>query len=175
MDSFWTNIALFETKGIMPRLSPIQRFDNIEYQYCQFGKSDSYPSLAPLFTFFHLSSDIIIISPWQNQESPISYTLPTLRITEKDPVRAESPDVKEVMDSSESTESTWSVNHSANEQLIWDSRSTVKQSTCLIEYNKSWEISLSFLTDLSRHDDYILLCIGSSSYTIIWGSRDWEK
>jgi hypothetical protein len=59
----------------------------------------------PLCLFFILP-DIIIISQWQNQESPISYTLPTLRDTEKVPVRAESPDAKEVTDSSESTEST---------------------------------------------------------------------
>lgn len=126
----------------------------------------------PLCLFFILP-DIIIISQWQNQESPISYTLPTLRDTEKVPVRAESPDAKEVTDSSESTESTWSVKYSANEQLIWDSRSTVKQWTFLIEY-KAEKLVYLFLP-IYQDTTITLLTVGSNSYTFICGSRDWEK
>ena len=108
--------------------------DHVEGTSLDDAKTNAATLWNPLLTrvfslLFQLCRSYNKISKWPKQESPTSFTLPTLRDTERDPVRAESPDVKEVMDLSESTESTWSVKLSANERSIWDSWSTVNQQT----------------------------------------------
>lgn len=50
------------------------------------------------FVIVAAASGTIHISKWPKHESPTSYTLPTPRIMERDPVHAWSLDVKEVWD-----------------------------------------------------------------------------
>ena len=68
------------------------------------------------------------ILKWLRLVYPTSFTLPTPRITERDPVSAASPDAREVWDLSASTESTWRDSASVSALTILDSPSTVKCS-----------------------------------------------
>ena len=63
---------------------------------------------------------------WPKHANQISYTPHTPRTTERELVSVEWPDVQEVTDLSESTESWWRDKHSVNERSIWDGSSTAK-------------------------------------------------